>query len=197
VFDGQATQPYRESEPVAPAGAYARSKVAGEVALREVFGDLQTTTLPVYLLRTSWLFGPRGASFVRTMLRLMRERDEVRVVDDQRGRPTYVSDLCEELLRVSGIGGPAVAPGIYHFANTGACSWFEFAQAIWNTSKDRLGLRCSRVTPITTADYPTPAKRPAYSVLSTDKYTQATGQTPRPWQAGLHDFLQWYAENPS
>jgi dTDP-4-dehydrorhamnose reductase len=187
VFDGEAREPYRESSPCAPRGAYGRSKLSGEEALRD---------LPrCYVIRTSWLFGAGGQSFVSTMLGLMREREKLRVVADQEGRPTHSRDLAEAALCLIGIAPgktietPAV-PGLYHFANAGATSWHGFALAILEAGLERgLPLVTRDVIPVTTAAFPRPAPRPAYSVLDTSRIEAALGAPPRPWRLALDDYL--------
>jgi dTDP-4-dehydrorhamnose reductase len=188
VFDGTATSPYREDSACAPINAYGRTKLAGERALLEANPERG------YVVRTSWLFGPGGPSFVATMLRLLAERPEVRVVDDQRGRPTASDDLAAALVALArqasepvgdwSAGRQASEPGIYHFANAGEVTWFGLAAAV----KELAGLPAS-LTPIATADYPTPARRPAYSVLATTKLERALGSAPRHWRDALAESL--------
>ncbi len=181
VFDGFGTAPYREDDPTGPANAYGRTKLAGEQRFLAAAGERG------YLVRTSWLFGTGGPNFVATMLRLLRANPEVRVVHDQTGRPTYAPDLALALVDLA--FAPAVAPGVYHFANAGAVTWFELASAVRELAIAR-GLPITGVlTPITTADYPTPARRPRWSVLATDKITAALGRAPRPWADGLAAYL--------
>ena len=185
VFAGDGAEPYREADPTGPQSAYGKTKLAGE---QQFLAALSQT--PGYVVRTSWLFGHGGKNFVSTMLRLMRERDAFGVVADQVGRPTFCDDLAAALLRVGGLTGPAAPAGIYHFANAGVVSWHGFAEAIAATARQYgEALRCQRIDPLTTAQYPLPARRPAYSVLSTDKLTQATGMVPRAWQAALSAYL--------
>jgi dTDP-4-dehydrorhamnose reductase len=148
VFDGTKDAPYVESDPPSPLGVYGRTKHEGEQEVRDG-----------WIVRSSWLFGPTGHNFVRTMLRLGAERDEVAVVDDQRGSPTYVGHLAEatrELLDLP--------YGVYHVAADGDCTWADFAEAIF----DEAGLEC-RVRRITTAEFAAPAPRPAYSVLRSER----------------------------
>jgi dTDP-4-dehydrorhamnose reductase len=173
VFDGTASAPYREDAPVGPINAYGRTKLAGERAVLEANDR-------AYVMRTSWLFGAAGPSFVGTMLKLMASRPEVRVVDDQRGRPTAAVDLAAALIAIA-IHEPA--PGIYHFANAGDVTWFGFASAI-----KELARLPAALVPITTAEYPTPAKRPAWSVLATDKL-EWLGFELRPWRDALIEQL--------
>jgi dTDP-4-dehydrorhamnose reductase len=183
VFDGTKGEPYVEEDEPCPINAYGRTKLAGERAHLALAPD-------GYVVRTSWMFGD-GKNFISTMIRLFRERDEVRVVDDQHGRPTYASDLAKVLVAMA-IHPPT--PGIYHMSNIGAVvSWFDLARA----TLEMLGpYRCLQTTlvPITSAEYVTPAKRPAYSVLSTDRIQQALAAMPGPvwldvWQLALSDFL--------
>jgi dTDP-4-dehydrorhamnose reductase len=191
VFDGRASEPYREDAACAPRGAYARSKYEGERRLSEVTGGRS-----VWIVRTSWLFGEHGPSFVRRIVELLAERDELRIVADQRGRPTYTSDLAEAALKLTGLVEPERHPasarphGVYHFANSGETTWHGLAEAIGERAR-KLGfpVRTARIVPITTADYPLPAARPAYSVLDTRKIEGALGITPRHWHATLDEFL--------
>jgi dTDP-4-dehydrorhamnose reductase len=165
VFDGTKREPYVPSDPVNPMSAYGRTKLAGEQATAEA-------NPRHHIVRTSWLFGPGGGNFVETILRLAGERDVLRVVDDQIGRPTYTRHLAEALIELSRRDDY----GIHHRAGGGQCSWFEFAREI----VERAGLDC-RVEPCTTAEMPRPAPRPAYSVL-------AGGDLPS-WQEGLDAYL--------
>ena len=191
VFDGRANRPYRESATCAPINAYGRTKLEGERRLLEATGGGS-----VWLRRTSWLFANDGSSFVQKLLDLIFERDEVRVVNDQRGRPTYAPDLADAALRLAGLVEPERHPtaarpyGVYHFANRGEVTRHAFAEAIFDRAK-ALGLpvRASRIVPVTTAEYLLPAARPAYSVLDTTKLEGALGIDTRPWQAALDDFF--------
>jgi dTDP-4-dehydrorhamnose reductase len=149
VFDGRKREPYLESDGPNPASAYGRSKLHGEAAAGE----------RAWILRSSWLFGPTGHNFVRTMLRLARERNEVAVVDDQRGSPTYVGHLAEATRSVV-----ELPFGVWHVTAAGECTWAEFAAAIF----EEAGLAC-RVRPVSTAELGRPAPRPAYSVLRSEK----------------------------
>ncbi len=174
VFDGRATRPYRPDDPVAPINVYGRTKQHGEQRVRE--------TLPDHLIvRTSWLHAPHGKNFVNTILRLAAQKPELRVVDDQVGCPTYAADLADALLTLA----RSDARGTFHFCNAGVCSWYAFAREILRQA----GLS-TPVFPTTTADFPRPAPRPAYSVLDTSTFTQLTGQPPRPWQEALADSLR-------
>jgi dTDP-4-dehydrorhamnose reductase len=164
VFDGGKRLPYVESDAPNPLSAYGRSKAYGEAAA----GD------QAWIVRSSWLFGPTGHNFVRTMLRLGAERDEVSVVDDQVGSPTYVGHLAEATRAVV-----ELPPGIWHVAADGECTWAELAQAIFEEAK----LEC-RVVPITTAELGRPAPRPAYSVLRSEK--PGAPRLPH-WREGLRE----------
>jgi dTDP-4-dehydrorhamnose reductase len=165
VFDGTKREPYVPSDPVNPISAYGRTKLAGERATAEA-------NPRHHIVRTSWLFGPGGGNFVETILRLAGERDVLRVVDDQVGRPTYTGHLAGALIELSRRDDY----GVHHRAGGGQCSWFEFAREI----VARAGLDC-RVEPCSTAEMPRPAPRPAYSVL-------AGGELPT-WQEGLDAYL--------
>jgi dTDP-4-dehydrorhamnose reductase len=179
VFPGEHDAPYVEDDAVGPLSAYGQSKLAGEVALRAVAPSS-------LIVRTSWLFGRHGPNFVATMLRLMGERETLRVVGDQRGRPTATPDLADGLLALVDVG----ASGVVHFADTGETTWHGFACAIRDSARARgHALVVKDVESIATSAYPTPAKRPAYSVLSTSKYTQLTGLTPPTWQSALDRYL--------
>lgn len=169
VFDGTGTRPYREDDPIAPLGVYGASKAEGEQAVHEAGGTV---------VRTSWLFAEGGPSFVHTMLRLAKDRPVLRVVADQRGCPTYAGDLADALLVL------APRAPTYHFCNAGETTWHAFATAIIAEARKHVSLACERIEAITTAEYPTPAKRPAYSVLDTTRIRDA-GIVPPSWQPGL------------
>ena len=173
VFAGDANRPYDVDDPTGPRSAYGRTKLAGELAVRELLPDAS------YIVRTAWVYGATGANFVKTMARLQRERDTVSVVDDQRGAPTWSADLAAGLVE---LGRSAAAPGIYHCTNAGDTTWFGFTQAIF----EELGADPARVLPTTTDAFPRPAPRPAYSVLS-DRSWRDAGLTPmRHWRDALH-----------
>jgi len=167
VFDGEKGEPYVESDGPRPRSAYGRTKLHGEAAA----GDR------AWIVRTSWLFGPTGHNFVRTMLRLGAERDEVAVVDDQRGCPTYVGHLAEATRSLVDAGAPF---GVWHVAADGDCTWAELAEAIFAEA----GVRC-RVRRVTTAELGRPAPRPACSVLRSEK---GAPRLPH-WREGLRDCL--------
>ncbi|NJK38287.1 MAG: dTDP-4-dehydrorhamnose reductase [Oscillatoriales cyanobacterium RM2_1_1] len=184
VFDGTQSHPYATTDPTAPLGAYGQSKLAGEQAIQETQADFA-------ILRTAWVYGAGGkGNFVKTMLRLGAERPELRVVMDQVGSPTWTGDLAQAIAQLI----PRLKPetcGIYHYTNSGVCSWYDFAVAIFEEA-ETLGfpLKIQRVLPITTAEYPTPARRPAYSVLSPEKISQLLGEPPPHWRRGLRKMLR-------
>jgi dTDP-4-dehydrorhamnose reductase len=186
VFDGASKPPYREDDPTAPLGAYGRSKLAGEVALR-------ASGARHLIVRTAWVYAARGHNFLRTMLRLSRERDELRIVCDQTGAPTparLIADATAAMLRQWIAEDDARRDGTYHVVSAGQCSWFDFAGAIVEGAAAR-GLieRRPRLVPIPTADYPTRARRPAYSVLDTSKAAAAFGLQLPDWRVGLDSVL--------
>jgi len=173
VFAGDADAPYDEAAPTAPKSAYGRTKLAGEHAVLE-------RSAKNYVVRTAWVYGHDGANFVKTMAKLERERDTVSVVDDQRGSPTWAYELAGGLVALASSGAPG---GIYHCTNSGETTWFGFTQAIF----EELGADPARVLPTTTAAFPRPAPRPAYSVLGNRRWL-AAGLEPLPgWRAALHD----------
>ena len=177
VFDGTATRPYREDDPIAPLGVYGASKAEGEQAVHEAGGTV---------VRTSWLFAEGGPSFVHTMLRLAKERPVLRVVADQHGRPTLTRDLADAIVRIAQrlqLGAP-IAWGTYHFASAGRASWCDVARQIVELQAPYTG-RKPPVDAISTDEYPTPAKRPRNSELDTSKLERALALSPAPWQVGM------------
>lgn len=185
VFPGDGTRPYAEDDDTGPLSAYGRSKLSGERRF--------LAASPGAVVRTSWLFGVHGKSFPSTMLKLMAEREELKVVADQPGRPTYTKDLSLALLDIAA----RELSGVWHFANAGAVSWHGFAQAIHQrASAAGIPIKAQAVQPIPTIAYATPARRPAYSVLSTEKIEGALGWAPRPWQEALDDFFRERSTRP-
>jgi dTDP-4-dehydrorhamnose reductase len=178
VFDGTSGIPYAPDAPTAPLGVYGASKLAGEKAA--LVADPQAL-----IVRTAWVYGTTGHNFVRTMLRLMSERDEVRVVADQIGTPTYALSLARAIWALAEAG----ASGIHHWTDSGAASWYDFAVAIQEEAL-ALGLltRDVPVVPIATCDYPTPARRPHYSVLDKGSAVAIVGQAPH-WRVNLRHML--------
>jgi dTDP-4-dehydrorhamnose reductase len=176
VFDGNNANGYTPDDPTGPVGVYGSTKLLGEKSCLQIDPNN-------IVIRTSWVFGSHGHNFVKTMIRLMREREEIRVVNDQIGCPTFVNDLAEAIIRTIE-KGDSIPGGIYHVANAGAISWYEFAVAI----RDRMQFSC-KVLPIPSSDYPTPAKRPAYSILHTDKIELALNWSLPSWEDGLQRCL--------
>jgi dTDP-4-dehydrorhamnose reductase len=184
VFDGSKATPYRETDALAPLGVYGASKAAGEAAVRERLEDH-------VIVRTSWVYAPFGTNFVRTMLRLGGERPELSVVDDQHGVPTYAPDLAAALARLalSLAGGKRDGFGTFHLCGGGApTTWYGFAAALFARAAVR-GAPVPRLTPIPTSAYPTPARRPANSVLETTRIAQVHGLALRPWHEALDEAL--------
>jgi dTDP-4-dehydrorhamnose reductase len=184
VFDGAKSGPYTEDDAVNPQNAYGRTKRAGEEAV--------LTTYPSALvLRTAWVFSPYGQNFVKTMLRLARERDSLRVVSDQVGNPTSAHDIADVLLAITrrAVKDSDHPRGVYHVTAAGTTSWFGFAQEIMRLAAER-GHRAVPVVPITTADYPTPAKRPANSQLDCGKLARDFGVRLPCWKDSLAATLQ-------
>lgn len=179
VFDGRRTGAYETDDPIAPLGVYGASKAAGEAAA--LLGNRRTA-----VVRVAWVVSARRANFVKTMLRLGRERDVVRVVADQRGAPTLAADLAAALAAVTlaMIADEAAPTGVFHFTNEGATTWHDFAAAIFEAASAR-GLKTPKLEPIPTSAYPTPAARPANSELSTARIARDYGVRPRPWRDGL------------
>lgn len=183
VFDGSKPDAYFEEDPVAPLGVYGASKEAGERAVRDAGGRS-------IILRTAWVVSPWGHNFVKTMLRLGGERDELGVVADQVGCPTSAIDIAETLLILAErlLGDRREPCGTYHFVNSGQASWYDLASAVFAYAGAR-GMKIPRVNAIATADYPTPARRPANSRLSTAKLERTFGMKPRPWQEAVEEIL--------
>ncbi len=180
VFDGRSSVPYREEDVPAPQSAYGRSKLAGEQAI------VQSGLARFFILRTSWLYGPYGKNFVETVLGLAADREEIRIVADQVGSPTLTDDLARAIFRLL----ETDRYGLYHFSNEGKCSWHEFACAIVAEACNRgLHLKVKRIVPITTDEYPLPARRPACSLLDKGKYRSATGCAIPTWREALNRYF--------
>ncbi|GEN35160.1 dTDP-4-dehydrorhamnose reductase [Aneurinibacillus danicus] len=178
VFDGQASVPYTEFSEINPQSVYGKSKWAGEQFVRQLCSRF-------FIVRTSWVYGKYGHNFVKTMLRLAETRNEINVVHDQVGCPTYTVDLAKFLMRLL----ETEAYGTYHASNTGSCSWYEFACAIFAAA----GLTNMKVNPIPTSEYPLPAPRPAYSVLDHMMIRLQGMEDLRPWQEALQEFMREFA----
>lgn len=174
VFSGTSYCPYKETDDTRPLSVYGRTKLAGEETLQEVCPD-------AVIIRTAWLYSEYGNNIVKTVLRLGKERDELRFVFDQVGSPTYAGDLAAAILSVVAAGEKdAFVPGIYHFSNEGVCSWYDFTVKILEIA----GIDC-RVFPIETKDYPTKAVRPPYSVLNKSKIKDTYGVAIPHWESSL------------
>jgi dTDP-4-dehydrorhamnose reductase len=183
VFDGHAATPYAEDAPTGPAGAYGRGKLAGEQAVRAALPGAS------YVVRTAWLYGAHGKNFVKTMLRLAANGTAPGVVADQHGQPTWTADVAAQVLALVQRSAP---PGIYHATSSGQTTWFGFAEEIFrlyhssvardeDTERGRVAPR-----PVGTAEYPTPARRPAYSVLGHDAWQSAGIEPIGDWKDALH-----------
>lgn len=175
VFDGTKKEPYQETDSVNPQSVYGKSKAEGEQAVWEVLPQRSL------IVRTSWVFGPGGKNFVDTMLSLAEKAKVLKVVDDQTGRPTYTRDLSEAVKNLMAVN----ALGYVHFANEGACTWNVFARGIFEAA----GIQGIDVQKVTSKEFVRPAKRPAYSVLSTERYEKLTGRPVRHWREALKDYL--------
>lgn len=184
VFDGQSPVPYKEDSPVKPLNTYGASKLKGEELCMQQNPD-------AVIIRTAWVYSAFGSNFVKTMMRLMKDRPTINVVSDQVGAPTYAADLAgcimEIILNALNLKPAARkwTPGIYHYSNQGRISWYEFAEAI----KELTHSNC-QVNPIPTSQYPTPAKRPAFSLLDTHKIRETFGCEIPDWKDGLERCLQ-------
>ncbi|MBU1355989.1 MAG: dTDP-4-dehydrorhamnose reductase [Candidatus Edwardsbacteria bacterium] len=174
VFDGAKGEPYCEWDQPNPLGHYGRSKLEGENHVRELLKKF-------YIVRTSWLYGKQGRNFVSTILAKARETGTIKVVNDQVGSPTYARDLCRAIARLISSN----KYGTYHLSNSGACSWFDFAKRAVELSGTK-----AEVLSISSSDYPTPTKRPAFSVLRNFCWERTFGETLRPWEEGLKDYLK-------
>jgi dTDP-4-dehydrorhamnose reductase len=175
VFDGTATSPYKIDAPINPQSVYGTTKAEGEkLALKNNPSSI--------IIRTAWVYSEFGKNFVKTMLRLMSEKESINVVNDQVGSPTYAADLAEAILHI--ISSNKWQPGVYHYSNTGVISWYDFAVAI----KELSGSSC-KVNPIPSSQYPTPAKRPAYSVLDTSLIASTFGLQLKDWKQSLQNAL--------
>jgi len=181
VFAGDAHLPYEESDAVAPNGAYGKTKLEGEQ-------NCQTENPETVIVRTAWLYSAFGNNFVKTMLRLGKEKDELAVVYDQVGSPTYAGDLAEAILKI--VDNENFVPGIYHFSNEGVASWFDFAKAIFEMS----GITC-KVNPVLSDQFPSPTKRPHYSVLNKTKIRQTYSIEIPYWKDSLKKCLIRLGDN--
>jgi dTDP-4-dehydrorhamnose reductase len=175
VFDGEKDEPYTEFDNVNPVSAYGASKLAGEMAVREICPKH-------YVVRTSWVFAPHGKNFPLSILKAAQTNKQLRIVADQVGCPTYAKDLAQFLIGL--VGSPLY--GVYHYTNSGSCSWYEFAKDILN----KAGMTDVEVIPIKSEDWPTPTKRPKYSVLRHYRMELLGRDSARPWQDAVTEFVQ-------
>ena len=178
VFDGEADMPYKEDDAVHPLGVYGATKLNGERAVLAAGGQ-------AVILRTSWVFSAHGGNFVKTMLRLAESRDELNIVADQRGQPTPARFIAEAIYDIADqLGQGGKQSGVYHFSGKGPCSWADFAREIFREAGKQVS-----VHDIPASDYPTPAKRPAYSVLDCSKIEAEFGIITKDWKPGLADVV--------
>lgn len=176
VFDGTGCTPYKENDATNPQTVYGRTKLAGEESvIRSCAGSM--------VIRTAWLYSTFGNNFVKTMIRLGKERDALGVVFDQIGSPTYARDLARSIMQIVDKG---IIPGVYHFTNEGVCSWYDFTRAIHRLE----GIDSCKVSPIHTEDYPVPAQRPHYSVLDKSKIKENFGIDIRWWEDALKECIK-------
>ena len=181
VFDGESTKPYTEDDETNPISVYGNSKLEGEEKIRTVFDNY-------LILRTSWMYSEFGHNFVRSIISLAKDRETLEIVNDQFGSPTYARDLANCIIDIiikSILNPKAYLPGIYHYANQGSCSWYEFAQEIL----DIVGIKTCKLVPISTEQYPSVAKRPKYSVLDTTRIRSSFGIGIPNWRDSLRECL--------
>ena len=183
VFDGTGEEPYTEKSKTSPESVYGKTKLAGERAVRK-------SGCCYIIIRTAWLYSVHGHNFVKTILRLADERPEISVVSDQIGTPTYAGDLAKAIVSIMDNDNRADYEGIYHFSNEGVCSWFDFAEEIV-----RLGKKSCKVVPVTTAEYPSPTKRPAYSVLDKTKIKRTFDLEIPDWKEALGRMMKEMLES--
>ncbi len=197
VFDGEKREPYLENDKPNPLSIYGKSKLEGERHISSLLDKY-------FIIRTSWLFGKHGKNFVNTILKLAKEKKELKVVNDQVGAPTYTKDLAHAISKLlhhtSHI--PALAPrsgagthhtdtfGIYHISNSGSCSWYEFTREILQVAGRRSQVVNIKIKPISSAKLVRPARRPKFSVLDNGRYIKIVGEPLRPWQEALGEYLK-------
>jgi dTDP-4-dehydrorhamnose reductase len=181
VFDGEKETPYDEDDTPHPLGVYGKSKLEGEKLV-------QTESDHYFILRTAWLFGKNGKNFVKTIVKLLKERDELRIVNDQRGSPTYTKDLAEVIVTI--IEKSLHSHGIYNVTNEGQTTWYGFAKEIYRYVREKgIITRDTQMIPIASSEYKTPAQRPKNSSLCKEKLKNQLGITLRPWQEALYEYL--------
>lgn len=181
IFDGKNSIPYNEEDKPNPLSVYGKSKLKGEEYVKEILEKY-------FIIRTSWLYGKNGKNFVYTMLKLFKERKEIKVVNDQFGAPTYTKDLANVIIKI--IEENFCKYGIYHFTNEGSTTWYEFAKTIYRIAKEKgIITKNVKILPIRTEEYPTLALRPKFSVLSKEKIKKNLSITIRDWSEALKDFI--------
>ncbi len=180
VFDGEINLPYREDDETGPLSVYGASKLDGERRVREAAAEH-------IIIRTSWLYGQQGNHFVNTMARLASEREDMGVIFDQIGTPTYTVDLARAIITLI----EKEARGTFHFSNEGVASWYDFAYEIFQVMRNKgVPIKLKTLRPITTEDFPTPAARPKYSVMNKEKYKETTGAAIPHWKNGLLRYFE-------
>lgn len=184
VFDGEKKEPYLETDPVSPVGVYGKSKAQGEI-------EIKSHLKQHIILRTSWVYGVCGHNFVKTMIKLARTTDIIRVVDDQSGCPTFTKDIAKTILSIAGYiqKNREIRWGTYHYCGMGKTSWYGFAEKIFEIAKKYESFKVKQVIPISTDEYPTPAKRPAGSVLDCGLIYKYFGIIQRPWEESLKEMI--------
>ncbi|RJP60264.1 MAG: dTDP-4-dehydrorhamnose reductase [Candidatus Auribacter fodinae] len=179
IFDGKSLIPYKENDVPHPLNVYGQTKLDGELAIQSVLPEAQ-----YIILRTSWLFGPRGKNFVATMISLAKNKTPLKVVTDQTGSPTFTRDLAKATCALI----EKNAAGVFHYCNSGSCSWYEFARY----AIDCAGMTDYPVAQTISADFKRPAKRPEYSLLSTERFISVCGYTPRHWHEAVREYVTEY-----
>lgn len=188
VFDGQKKAPYLETDRVNPLSVYGKTKLEGEKYIEKFCKKY-------YIIRVSWLFGELpenhpGTNFVETMLKLAKDRDELNIINDQIGSPTYTGDLVKTIAKIVDAGGQPLPYGLYHFSGKNPCSWYDFSAEIFKQANTAI-----KLNPIPSSQYPQKAKRPAYSYLDKEKIEKAVQSPVRDWKEMLHDYLNSRARN--
>ncbi len=184
VFDGTKNSPYLENDTVSPAGVYGKSKAEGDALIQRILEKH-------VIIRTSWLCSAHGANFVKTMLRMGREKETIKVVNDQKGCPTFASDLAEAIITITDryFENKDLPWGIYHYCGKGETTWFAFAEQIFTLAGRNHTFKLKSLLPIPTSEYPTPTRRPMNSVLNCTKIMENFGIQPKPWKESLEKTL--------
>lgn len=184
VFDGKSETPYKETDETSPLTLYGKSKLEGERNLNRSYKSM--------IIRTSWLYSSFGNNFVKTILRLSQERDEIKVVNDQIGSPTYAEDFAKTIVQITNLyhqSSEKFIPGMYHYSNEGQCSWYEFAQEIITLTQSNC-----KLIPVTSSEFPSAAKRPSYSLLDKTKIKSIYGIEIPHWKDSLTKCLKEIAD---